>query len=92
MLTFGLNMFTDRLHIAIKLNPANDYLHLVRIRRRYNRRNIQPNIEVGDVVLLKDKNILRNDWVMCVIVNIIPRIASNALKYSLIGLRVPSQR
>ena len=45
------------------------YFHIQQTRRKWEAS--QPNVKVGDVVLLKDKSIHRNDWPMGIIINAI---------------------
>ena len=47
-----------------------EYLHTLQPRRKWH--DDRPNVKQGDVVLLKDKNVLRNEWPVGIIEEAIP--------------------
>nr|XP_054604550.1 uncharacterized protein LOC129165413 [Nothobranchius furzeri] len=47
-----------------------DYLHMLQSRQKWQRR--KPNLKEGNIVLLKDKQLKRNEWPMGIIVKTLP--------------------
>ncbi len=47
-----------------------EFLHTLQVRRKWNMN--QPSLKSGDVVLLKDKEVSRNEWPTGVIVEVFP--------------------
>lgn len=56
----------------------NEYLQQLQVRRKWQ--SDRPNLKTGDVVLLKDKSVHRNEWPMGRIVNAIPSDDGNIRK------------
>ncbi len=58
-----------------------EYLQTLQVRRKWQ--EPQPNIQEGDIVLLKDKQVVRNEWPMALVTSVFPGQDGNVCKVEL---------